>query len=45
MTLTDQPIDRAAERADMRIPRAWLAAGEAECECPDRCPIQHDDNS
>jgi hypothetical protein len=32
------------ERPDVRIPREWLSAGDAECECPDVCPIQHDDN-
>ena len=44
MTLTDLDADRDTQRIADRIPPQWLAVGEADCECPDRCPIQHDDN-
>ena len=42
MTLTDHETER--DEPGTRVPQAWLAAGDLDCECPDRCPVQHDDN-
>jgi hypothetical protein len=49
MTLIDHEteLDNDKPRVDrpgVRVPRAPLAAGETACECPDFCPVQHDDN-
>jgi hypothetical protein len=43
MTLTGNEIENDVEPG-IRVPQAWLAAGDLDCECPDRCPVQHDDN-
>ena len=45
MTLTHQELDRDIQRPDPRVQRAWLAAGQPECECPDFCPVQHDNDN
>jgi hypothetical protein len=49
MTLIDHEteLDNDKPRVDrpgVRVARASLAAGETACECPDFCPVQHDDN-
>ncbi len=45
MTLTNQEADRDIARRDFRVPRAWLAAGEPQCECPDFCSVEHDNDN
>ena len=45
MTLTDHQTDRAIERPDLRAQLARLEARQPQCECPDFCPVQHDNDN
>jgi hypothetical protein len=44
MTLSTHETEIDVDGPGIRVPQAWLAAGDLDCECPDRCPVQHDDN-
>ena len=45
MTLMDRYTEPDLETRDAPVARDRLTPGASQCECPDFCPVQHDNDN